>query len=667
MKQYKILSLLLVLPNLTWAATIPGNTLIDFEAASDGSIVTSTIMTGSTEGQLWNGWRTVQGTTPYLTIESSAQHPLFTPADINGTIYTGTGTRGLRANMAADNAVHLTLPSPGFQLSVGFYFRYNGPQINWAPRDVVGLRSDPSGNYQFLQIYDGPTPSFNAHWQPGGTGVGNKVNFNRNQWYWVTMRHVAGGDTMRISFYDPSQNYSLVGTSSGFVSSGTRGCTAIQIGCIKYSSGGSQSVDFDNFIINTNGVFPLGPGGGGTFNQQPQVFVAATPRTGVAPLTVNFSSTGSSDPEGTPLTYNWAFGDGTTSTLANPSHTYQAVSNYLARLTISDGTNSVTSTNLSIRVSATPINDPPVVAASATPRSGAAPLAVAFSSAGTSDPEGTPLSYNWTFGDGTISTAANPNHTYASIGNYTARLTVSDGTNSVLSSAIGVTVVAAGSGLVASYSFDEGSGQTVFDASGNNNSGSIIGARWMSNGRHGGALAFDGASRVAVNDSASLDLRDQMTLEAWVYPTNSLTSWRTIVIKERSGGFGYAIYAGSPAGRPNGLLYISSADEGVYGPSTLPQNAWSHLAATYDGSVFRLYVNGNEVANSPVSGEIIQSGSGLNIGGNTVWNDEFFQGMIDEVRIYNRALSVPEIRDDMNAPIGFERPSPPNNFRVVVQ
>lgn len=310
------------------------------------------------------------------------------------------------------------------------------------------------------------------------------------------------------------------------------------------------------------------------------------------------------------------------------------------------------------------VNQPPVAFASATPRSGAAPLTVNFSSAGSYDPEGTALTYNWTLGDGTVSTAANPSHTFANTGNYTARLTVSDGTNSVSSSPVSITVAAVGSGLVASYSFDEDSGQTVSDVSGNNNSGSIIGATWVRPGKYGSALAFDGASRVAVGDSNSLDLRDQMTLEAWVYPTNALISWRTILIKERPGGFAYAIYGGSPAGRPNGLMYIA-ADQGVYGPSTLPQNTWSHLAATYDGSVFRLYVNGNEVANAPVSGEIIQSDSGLSIGGNTIWG-EYFQGMIDEVRIYNRALSASEIQDDMDSPL-LPRPDPPRNLRVTVR
>ena len=71
------------------------------------------------------------------------------------------------------------------------------------------------------------------------------------------------------------------------------------------------------------------------------------------------------------------------------------------------------------------VNQPPIAAASANPTSGAAPLNVSFSSAGSSDPEGQPLTYLWTFGDGTTSSAANPSHTYLLAGPYTARLSVS--------------------------------------------------------------------------------------------------------------------------------------------------------------------------------------------------------------------------------------------------
>src|SRR5215207_5554145 len=75
------------------------------------------------------------------------------------------------------------------------------------------------------------------------------------------------------------------------------------------------------------------------------------------------------------------------------------------------------------------------------------------------------------------------------------------------------------SNLRAAYSFDEGSGGTVSDGSGNNNTGTLNGASWIPQGKFGGALSFDGVNDfVLVNDASSLDVTTAMTLEAWVYP-----------------------------------------------------------------------------------------------------------------------------------------------------
>jgi glucose/arabinose dehydrogenase/PKD repeat protein len=83
-------------------------------------------------------------------------------------------------------------------------------------------------------------------------------------------------------------------------------------------------------------------------------------------------------------------------------------------------------------------NQPPTAVASANPTSGPTPLEVSFSSAGSADPEGEPVTYSWTFGDGATSTAANPTHTYTQAGQYTVRLSVSDGTNTTLSTPISI-------------------------------------------------------------------------------------------------------------------------------------------------------------------------------------------------------------------------------------
>jgi glucose/arabinose dehydrogenase len=206
-------------------------------------------------------------------------------------------------------------------------------------------------------------------------------------------------------------------------------------------------------------------------------------------------------------------------------------------------------------------------------------------------------------------------------------------------------------GLVAAFGFDEGVGTTVSDASGLGNTGTISGATWTTAGRFGGALSFDGVDDwVTVADSASLDLTTGVTLEAWVRPT-TVNNWRTVIHKETGGGLAYLLYAANDVDLP--VMYVTTNtgnDIPAPGSSQLPVNTWTHLAGTYDGSTIRLYVNGALVGSRAATGDIVTSASPLRIGGNSVWG-EFFQGQLDELRVYNRALSAAEITQDMNTPV----------------
>jgi hypothetical protein len=188
----------------------------------------------------------------------------------------------------------------------------------------------------------------------------------------------------------------------------------------------------------------------------------------------------------------------------------------------------------------------------------------------------------------------------------------------------------------------------VDDVSGNNNYGTMSGATRTSSGRYGRALNFDGTNDwVTVNDAASLDLTSGMTLEAWVYPTATSTPWRTIVMKEQSGNLIYSLAANSDRNQPATSVFAGSGRT-LYGGSRLAVNTWTHLAATYDGATQRLYVNGSQVATRSQNGGIRVSTGPLQIGRNSVWG-QYFRGRIDEVRIYNCALTTSEIRSDRNS------------------
>jgi hypothetical protein len=270
-----------------------------------------------------------------------------------------------------------------------------------------------------------------------------------------------------------------------------------------------------------------------------------------------------------------------------------------------------------------------------------------------------PYSFSWN-----SSTVANGTHTWAAIATDTSGNTATSATVSFTVSNTSLP------GLVASYSLDEGTGTTVNDSSTTNNKGTLSNATWTT-GHFGNALKFTGAtnSNVTINNSSSLGLTTGLTLEAWVNPS-SLASpdagWCAAVAKDHlnSGNdVAYALYAANGTDTPPALhLLIGSSDVGLQGSSVLPLNTWTFLTGTYDGANMRLYVNGTLVATKAKTGNIVTTTDLLHIGGD--WSGEMFTGMIDNVRIYNRALSASEIQSDMSTPISA-RPMLFDGFAAV--
>jgi hypothetical protein len=300
---------------------------------------------------------------------------------------------------------------------------------------------------------------------------------------------------------------------------------------------------------------------------------------------------------------------------------------------------------------ATPDSTPPTITLTS-PANGSSSSGTVTISANASDNVGvnlgsedtsSPYSVSWN-----TATVSNGSHTL------TARARDAAG-NQTTSSAITVSVsntTTTFSGLVAAYAFNENSGTTAADLSGNSNTGSVSGATWSAQGKFGNALSFDGGSNVVnVNDSSSLWLSNGMTLEAWVYPVNALAGWKSILRKE---GDAFFLYASSDQGNVpavGGKFGSVAGYQIAFGTSPLPSNTWTHLAATYDGSVLRLFVNGSQVSSLTVGGPIRNDALPLRIG-NSTYPGECLPGTIDEVRIYGRALTQSEIQNDMNTSIG---------------
>ena len=141
-----------------------------------------------------------------------------------------------------------------------------------------------------------------------------------------------------------------------------------------------------------------------------------------------------------------------------------------------------------------------------------------------------------------------------------------------------------------------------------------------------------------------------MTLEAWVKPT-ALGSWRSVIIKEQHRRVRLrAVREHRRAASRRRSVFTNAERSRLGGPAALLPRTWTHLAMTWDGTTLKTFVDGAEVAAQPAPGPLVTSSGQLRIGGDSVRNG-WFNGLIDEVRIYNRPLTATEIAADMNAPV----------------
>ena len=161
-------------------------------------------------------------------------------------------------------------------------------------------------------------------------------------------------------------------------------------------------------------------------NVLPEAVAGGDVTNGFAPLTVNFSSAGSNDPDGTIVSRFWTFGDGGTSSAADPSHTYLYAGNFTARLTVTDDRGGTDFADVPVTVTAAANNQDPTAAFTFAPAGGTAPQAVGFDARGSFDPDGDIVGYNWDFGDSTTGGGPTPIHVYTQAGIYAPTLTVAD-------------------------------------------------------------------------------------------------------------------------------------------------------------------------------------------------------------------------------------------------
>ncbi len=292
----------------------------------------------------------------------------------------------------------------------------------------------------------------------------------------------------------------------------------------------------------------------------------------------------------------------------------------------------------------------PVAILSATPDTGMAPLPVSFDGTASFDSEEDPLTYAWDFGDGNVGSGATANHTYTTPGNYTVTLTVDDG---LLQDSAQTTVSALNEisedGLIAHWKLDETDGAIASDSIGLNDGTLLNGPGWQpAGGTIAGALEFDGVDDLVDLGTLDIDSGTGLTLSMWV-KVDDLDVGDSRLISKANGTSGSNHYWMLSSLSGNSLRFRLKTDGTtstlVSASGALPTGVWVHVGATYDGTTMRLYKDGLEIASLATTGTIdtnpVVSAA---IGNQPVGaGSRPFDGLIDEVRIYNRALTGLEI------------------------
>ncbi|MCZ6702547.1 MAG: LamG domain-containing protein, partial [Ignavibacteria bacterium] len=196
--------------------------------------------------------------------------------------------------------------------------------------------------------------------------------------------------------------------------------------------------------------------------------------------------------------------------------------------------------------------------------------------------------------------------------------------------------------LVGHWAMEENGGATLIDSSSSKNNASIIeGPSWVE-GKRGLALDLNGTiDYCSVPDDPTLNISSAITIAAWIKPSKYETQ-RIIRKVDETNDLGYSLFLSVDS--TISIRFNNSNDKRVNSITKYPGtgNTWMHVAATYDGSTIRIYVNGVEDNTQTVDFNIGITNNDLTIGADADETD-FFEGLLDDLRIYNYALSSMDI------------------------
>jgi hypothetical protein len=198
--------------------------------------------------------------------------------------------------------------------------------------------------------------------------------------------------------------------------------------------------------------------------------------------------------------------------------------------------------------------------------------------------------------------------------------------------------------LAAYWKFDDGFGTTAFDSSGNGNEGIFNGdPQWVA-GKYGGALEFDGDDYLNCGNGPSLQIRDEITIMFWFKVEAFQNEWEAFMAK---GDNSYRASRGGGTGNATHMGTSGASTSSFNGTVIVTDNQWHHYAGWFNGTNARIYIDGVLDTEVTATGQINASSYDFYIGENAQQTGRYLHGLLDEVRIYNRALTDVEINTAM--------------------
>jgi hypothetical protein len=201
-------------------------------------------------------------------------------------------------------------------------------------------------------------------------------------------------------------------------------------------------------------------------------------------------------------------------------------------------------------------------------------------------------------------------------------------------------------GLIGWWMLDEGTGTTVADSSGAGHDGFFVDStpEWVP-GMYGTALEFDGTDKVEIPDHEDFHLTNAMSVVLWMQPGAEQVASAKLFIKQKSGQYPYSLQYDDTGQGLFATVYASTRYDTAPHIPDFP-GEWAHICFTYNGSVLILYKDGEEVASVNTSGQLQQNNLSLSIGCRLDYAQNF-NGIIDDVRLFNRELSPEEVQQVM--------------------